>query len=558
MDFDAMAAEMAALTKRLVATPSVNGTAGERAIADRIEAYLRDIPYFRAHPELVFTQDLAGDRLGRRNVFALLMGGGGRCADTILLHGHTDTVGVEDYGRLRAHAFDPDALARALADTPLPEEVRRDLLSGDYLFGRGACDMKSGDAVFLVLARHLSRTADRLRGNLLFSFNPVEENRHQGILEALPLLARLRETKGLRYLFAVNNDYICPSAPGDETRSLYLGSVGKLLPTFYVVGRETHVGQCFEGFSAALAAASLVRQLELNPALCDVCRGESTPPPAVLLSRDLKPVYNVQTPRAALVYLNCFVQGRETDELLARLREAACAALRETAALTAERGRAYGRAAGVDCAPPEEPGQALTYEELYRKVRADDPGVDEALNALADDLIARETDNRMVSAALVERLCERADIRTPTIVVFFATPYCPHNTLREEVPEERALRAEIAALARRFAGESGETMQVLQFFPSLTDSSYLKIDDSEASLRALRANFPGQEKLYPLPLETARSLNIPALNYGCFGKDAHKWTERVHMPYSFGQLPRLLVRTVDRFLTAADGDDKEQ
>lgn len=40
--------EMKELTKILVAVPSMNGTSGERDIADTIEAYLREIPYFKA------------------------------------------------------------------------------------------------------------------------------------------------------------------------------------------------------------------------------------------------------------------------------------------------------------------------------------------------------------------------------------------------------------------------------------------------------------------------------------------------------------------------------
>lgn len=49
--------EMKELTKILVAVPSMNGTSGECDIADTIEAYLREIPYSKAHPELVITQD---------------------------------------------------------------------------------------------------------------------------------------------------------------------------------------------------------------------------------------------------------------------------------------------------------------------------------------------------------------------------------------------------------------------------------------------------------------------------------------------------------------------
>ena len=56
------------------------------------------------------------------------------------------------------------------------------------------------------------------------------------------------------------------------------------------------------------------------------------------------------------------------------------------------------------------------------------------------------------------------------------------------------------------------------------------------------------EKLYNVPLDKIKKLNIPAINYGCFGKDAHKWTERVYMPYSFNVLPKLILNTIDCFL----------
>ena len=138
--------EMKELTKKLVAVPSMNGTSGERDIADTIEAYLREIPYFKAHPELVITQDLKDDPLHRRNVMALLKGGDGTERDTIMLHGHIDTVDVDDFGKYKEFAFDCDKLAEAFREAELPEDARRDLESGDYLFGRGACDMKGGDA----------------------------------------------------------------------------------------------------------------------------------------------------------------------------------------------------------------------------------------------------------------------------------------------------------------------------------------------------------------------------------------------------------------------------
>ena len=32
------------------------------------------------------------------------------------------------------------------------------------------------------------------------------------------------------------------------------------------------------------------------------------------------------------------------------------------------------------------------------------------------------------------------------------------------------------------------------------------------------------------------------------GKDAHKWTERLYIPYSFEVLPKLILKTLDAFL----------
>ena len=50
------------------------------------------------------------------------------------------------------------------------------------------------------------------------------------------------------------------------------GTIGKLLPSFLVVGAESHVGEPFEGLDANLLAAELIADLSMNDALCDVIR----------------------------------------------------------------------------------------------------------------------------------------------------------------------------------------------------------------------------------------------------------------------------------------------
>jgi len=144
------------LTVRLVGIPSVNGTPGEGVIADFVAEHLRGLAYFQAHPAQVWTVPLENDRFGRKNVFALVRGEQGHSPETVILHSHTDTVGVEDYGALASAAFDPERLDRELRSAELPADAAQDLASGDWLFGRGVVDMKSGLAVNLELLRTLS------------------------------------------------------------------------------------------------------------------------------------------------------------------------------------------------------------------------------------------------------------------------------------------------------------------------------------------------------------------------------------------------------------------
>lgn len=539
--------EIISLLKQMVAIPSVNSTPGEKKIGEFIEAYLREFPYFKLHPEYVYIQKLKNDPLERRNVIALIRGEKEASDEAVILHGHTDTVGVEDFGKLEPYAFDCDGLQKVLQEVELPEKVRKDYESGDYLFGRGVCDMKCGDAVFLVLAKHLCENIAEFKGNLVLSFNPVEENQHTGMIQAIDLFEEIKDTFHLKYILAINNDYICPMYPGDTTRYVYTGAVGKVLPAFYIQGVETHVGQCFNGFDASMIASEIIRKIHLNTDLCDEYNGEYTLPPTVLKAKDLKVQYNVQTAHAAFVYFNYFTHQKNTDEIVKEM-----VALGEKALDSAEneinaRYKEYCELTQQTYEPKKYTKEVITYARLYDLVKESYAGdlqklLDEKTLALAEQGV----DSREISMEITKYLVELSGIKHPLAVLFFAAPYCPHNTLKHEIEEEEACYQRLETIVNAFAKVSGEQYVCNQFFPSLTDSSYLKIDDSNESIRALKKNFTQYEQLYAVPLERMKALNIPAINYGCWGKDAHKWTERVYIPYSFEVLPKFILYTLQQ------------
>ena len=538
-----MREEMLRLTKELVAVGSVNTTEGEKEIGLFIESFLRDIPYFEEHPEFVIVQPLKEDALERRNVFALLKGEKEENPKTILLHGHTDTVGIEDYGELSKYAFDADRLAEQLKEIELPADVKRDLESGDYLFGRGACDMKSGDAVFMVLLKHMASRVKEFSGNLLLSLNPVEENLHTGIIEGIEVLKRLKEEQHLEYVLAINNDYTCPMYPEDPSHYIYTGVGGKLLPCFYIQGRETHVGQCYEGYDPTTVMAGLIRELNLNADYSDSFEGEYALPPALLKAKDLKSWYNVQTVKEALVYFNYFVLNADVRQITGKLIGAAEKAVLESMKDLNEKYRLFCEKTRKKYQPVEDIWSVMTYEELYSQAQKKEKELERILKEETQKRQRAGEDKREIPVSLIRIMLAKAGIYHPVVVLYYAAPYCPHNTLKK--------KDEAVEKLRRIIGETEKekkiTYNIEGFFPSLSDSSYLSLDDPEESIEALERNFAQMEQLYPLPLKQIRKLNLKAVNFGVYGKDAHKWTERVHIPYSFEVLPELIMKTVEEF-----------
>lgn len=541
--------EILSLTKELVSINSINGTSGEKNIACFIEDYLRKIQYFINKPSNVFIQKLKNDPLDRRNVFALIEGEKGNSKKTIILHGHIDTVGVDDFGRLKEYAFNCDELMKKFRTMDLEKDVKRDLESGEWLFGRGTCDMKSGVAVFLVIMKYFSENVKELEGNILLSINPVEENLHTGIIEAGKILYRLKNKGGLEYVLAINNDYICPLYPEDNTKYIYTGAVGKLLPCFYIQGKETHVGQCFEGFDASMVASELVRIINLNPKFCEGYNNEYTLPPSVLKMKDLKESYNVQTSYSSFVYFNYFVHNDLINNIIDKLKGAARKALDNVMLDINNKYKEYCKLVGIEYNKINYKTKVLKYEELYNEAKKIvNFDLDENISKLTDSLIKEKIDKREIPLKIVQYICEVSNLKNPIIVLFFAAPYCPHNTLKKEVEEEKKIYVEIEEISKEFSFGKKEAFKVMQFFPSLSDSSYLKVDDDDESIDKLISNFPQYEKLYNVPLKEIKNLNIPAINYGGYGKDAHKWTERVYMPYTFEVLPKLIIKTVKKYI----------
>lgn len=140
---------------QLLHVPGISGTRSEVLTAEKVLSLLEEMPYFQSHPSQLWRIPVPDDPLGRFDVAAYLELNP-RAKKCVILSGHMDVVGVEEYGHLAELAFDPEALRERIAELPLSDEARRDLESNAWIFGRGTADMKLGLALGLELLRHFS------------------------------------------------------------------------------------------------------------------------------------------------------------------------------------------------------------------------------------------------------------------------------------------------------------------------------------------------------------------------------------------------------------------
>jgi arginine utilization protein RocB len=526
----------------LVRAPSVTESEGETAFAAHIVAMLRRMPYFAAHPENIVVRETRDDFCARSNVYALVRGHG-RAA--VLLAGHYDVVSVANYGPLEPLAFDPIALAPALqaalegqlaalsspdADASLAQAID-DLRSGDFLPGRGMLDMKGGLAIGMAVLEHFASQPER-DGNLLMVFSPDEENYSYGMRSAAADLPALLSDWGLAVRLAINLDAAVNSGDGSDGRAIFTGSVSKLLPFVYLVGRPSHVGAPFDGVNATLLLAELTRELECNPAYGDphLTHGEAPPAPVTLRAADLKTHYDVTMPEQAFVAINVLTYSDGPEPVLARMHSAAQTALDAAHALMRERAARAGAPFHIDA------GRVLSYADLRaHAVRiAGAAEVDAVLAALAGD---RSLDVLAICQRSAQALARLGGVGGPIAVVGLAPIYYPLAAL---AASQQALRAHLADSAASIARDTGYAIAQRPFFTGISDMSFLGASVDAAAVQALAHNTPAWAERWNLAPSAATAM--PVVNIGPWGRDYHQRTERVHVPYSFGVVPELVWR----------------
>jgi arginine utilization protein RocB len=287
----------------------------------------------------------------------------------------------------------------------------------------------------------------------------------------------------------------------------------------------------------------LVRDLSMNPSLVERWREQATPPPVTLHQADLKTTYNVQTAFAAWFYLNVLTLRATPQRVLERLQRIAARSLRRVLVRLAGD---FARSAPGQPVPSHlHEGNVWTYAELLAAAHAT-RGVGETTAMLESIRAACPAgmDAREATLCMVQGLWEWSRLRAPAVVIAFAPPFYPH-VAASDGPLERAIHT----VAERHAAEG---VVLREFFPLLSDLSYMKLDRSMRT-GALIANMPlwrdepdlTNGMSYSLPFSAIKRAQIAGMaNIGVYGQGAHQRGERVYMPYSFQTVPQMIFETI--------------
>lgn len=544
----ALAKRIEELTLDLVSVRSVVGTKEEIDISNHIFSIFKEMPYYNEHPELLIQLPFINDSLNRTSVMATLTGTRSKSNKTVVLIGHTDTVGVADYGDMVNLATKPTELKSALKKLSLSKDIMADLNSEEYLFGRGILDMKCGVAMIMAVMEDMANRLDEWEGNVVFCAVGDEEGNSGGMLSFVPELIRLKERHGYDYLAVLDTDYVAPRYDGDDHRYIYIGTVGKLMPSFYIVGKETHVGQPFNGLDPTQIAGAIILKINKNIAYSDVVEGEVSLPPITLQHRDLKAEYSVQIARAVNLYFNYATHNSTPDQVMAKMLKAAYDSFYEIVSTLNERYDIFCKASHIETKPLTWKARVISYQDLYNAVYAERGEVlVERIEALKSEMLKdSRIDERLFSQHLVAAVHNMWSDKDPVVIVYFSPPYYPHNYVTGESEKERRLIETLKTVVTKHKGK--RPIVGRKFYPYISDLSFASAPSSDR-IESLKNNMPAYGSRYTLPIEDMQKLHLPVANIGPFGKDAHQFTERIEKDYSFKVVPTILYDTILKLLS---------
>ena len=517
------------LMTELVAIDSISDSKKEVAAAQYIYDFLKELPYFKDHPEDVGLMEIEGDAHGRKVPYAFL---NGEKRNTVVMMGHFDVVNAEVYGEAEPLAFTVgEELEAALAKKAMNPAQRADMESGEWIWGRGVADMKSGLAIHLALFEQYAAQAQegKLPGCLFFMGVPDEESYSAGMRAGAQILREFKRKYDLDFKLLIDPE---PTNLADGKQVMSIGSVGKSMPVVMVQGVTAHVGHCFNGISPLGMLSGIYLRTNGSLEFSDCYEAEATMPPTWTNMRDMKHIYDVSIPYRASGYFTVLSFSTTPDQIMAKLKKISEEVFEEMVTKLNDTYQEFKKMNKFETREKlHYDTLVLSFAELIDRLKKEDAAgfeafYKEAYAEVAEKTASGELNYPAATIALMEKVLNYADIKQPLILLGFAPPYYPavHSDL---IAGKEGAGTDAYSFVKEASAAYGQEMNYENYFMGISDASYSAMDHP-FDYNAFSANTPMWGDLYSLDFEAIEEIGIPSVIYGPIGKEYHQWTERVN------------------------------
>ena len=531
----------------LISIQSDTRTPLEKDIEKYIYEWLQKLDYFQNNTSNFGCYPLKNDSLERSVVWGLVKGSGRK---TVVLINHHDAVDSYDYQTLKNYAYNPELLKEMLRTAKTTKEVQDDLKSGEWIFARGACDMKAGIAIQLSIIEQFSKQ-QKFNGNILIISVPDEESLSLGMRSSAELLENIKKVFNLDYTISIDSE---PYRKEKNNAGIFhTGSVGKLMPVVYVRGKKAHIGDIFQGFNPVLLLSQIVNTTELNTDFSDVVDDEVSPPPSWSFFRDGKKCYDASIPEFAGGYLSILTMRRTPKIVLNQLLEIVKVAFENVICqMNLSYSNYLHKKNEVQHKLPWEPN-VKTFLQIYNEAISESG--DEFLKDyyLTIDKLKLDIKNNIISIPesnffIIGKTLEYIADKTPIVVIAFSPPYYPHVSINDFKKLDKSI-SNIDKVVVDIANEVCNKIYIKKnYFMGISDMSYTSLNESEDIIPQIQSNMPLCNNIYTIPFEALKRLDIPSINIGPWGKDLHKCTERVFEKDVIRQIPKLIAGVIEYIL----------
>ena len=191
--------------------------------------------------------------------------------------------------------------------------------------------------------------------------------------------------------------------------------------------------------------------------------------------------------------------------------------------------------------------QVKTFREIYEAAAKNyDGDLNTYLKSYAQELMAVNPEMQDACVKIVKRLYEMQDNKNPMIIVSIIPPYYPDVNIDPEDADTKKMLKSIDEVIAYAAEKHGEKMATSEYY-GISDLCYTWLADG-VNFDGLFENLVGVNLFYNFPGEEMKKFKVPALVLGAYGKDLHKYTERLHKHYNFDVLPDLYLKYIDSIL----------